>query len=195
MNITVHKRTALWTVVLMLIFALGVPGLAMAQGKGKGRGQEKKAGKFKNGHDARDGRWDGKGPRGNRDDRYTDDDDDDYRSDDDDYRDGRNRRNDRDGGNYDRSEVRRQAQSIGYQEGYRAGQDDRASNRGYDLESHDTYRDATAGYNNSYGDIEFYRNNFREAYRRGYEDGYRNRRSSGRYGRVGTILGDILGRP
>lgn len=195
MNITLHKRTTLWAAILMLIFAVGAPSVALAQGKGRGRGQEKKAGKFKNGHDARDGRWDGRGPRGDRDDRY-DDDDDDYRYRDDDYRYGRNRRgND---GYYDRSDVRRQAQSIGYQEGYRAGQDDSARGRGYDLESHNTYRDATAGYNNSYGDIEYYRSNFREAYRQGYEDGYRNRDSrSGRYGRsrVGTILGDILGRP
>jgi hypothetical protein len=176
----------------MLIFAVGAPGI-MAQGRGRGRGQEKKAGKFKNGHDARDGRRDGRGPGGNRDDRDDDDDDDRYNNDD--YRYGRNRRTGNNGGYYDRTEVRRQAQSIGYQEGYRAGQDDRASGRGYDLEAHNTYRDATAGYNNSYGDIEYYRSNFREAYRQGYEDGYRNR--SGRSGRsrVGTILGDILGRP
>jgi hypothetical protein len=191
MNITLHKRTTLWAAIMLLIFAVGAPSVAMAQGKGKGRGQQKKAEKFKNGHDARDGRWDGRGPRGNRDDRY----DDDYRYNDDDYRYGRNRNGGNNGGYYDRSEVRRQAQSIGYQEGYRAGQDDRASGRSYDLDSHNTYRDATAGYNNSYGDIEYYRSNFREAYRQGYEEGYRNR--SGRSGRsrVGTILGDILGRP
>src|SRR5262245_66381952 len=29
----------------------------------RGRGNDKKAGKFINGHDARDGRWDGRGPR------------------------------------------------------------------------------------------------------------------------------------
>jgi hypothetical protein len=184
------KRMALWTLILLLVFAVVAPGAALAQGKGRGRGQEKKAGKFKNGHDARDGRWDGRGPRGDRDDR--DDRDDDYRNNDDDYRYRRGSRNG--SGTYDRSDVRRQAQSIGYQEGFRAGQEDRARGLGYDLDSHSTYRDATAGYNNSYGDIESYRNNFREAYRQGYEDGYRNR--SGRTGRsrVGTILGDILGR-
>lgn len=197
MNVTLNKRTAIWAAVLTLIFAVGIPSAALAQGrgKGKGRGQDKKAEKFKNGHDARDGRWDGRGPRGDRNDRY--DDDDDYRYDNDDYRYGRNRRSSsrNNDGYYDRTEVRRQAQSIGYQEGYRAGQDDRASGRGHDLESHNTYRDATAGYNNSYGDIEFYRSNFREAYRQGYEDGYRNRRGRSTRSRVGTILGDILGRP
>ncbi|MBD0372477.1 MAG: hypothetical protein ICV60_16660 [Pyrinomonadaceae bacterium] len=199
MNVTLDKRTALWAAILLLVFAVGAPGAAMAQGKGRGRGQDKKAGKFKNGHDARDGRWDGRGPRTDRDGRY--DDDDDYRYNDgdyrnnDDYRYGRNRRTGNNGGYYGGAEARRQAQRIGYEEGYRAGQDDRASGRGYNLEAHNTYRDATAGYNNSYGDIEAYRNYFREAYRNGYEEGYRN--SNGRSGRsrVGTILGDILGRP
>lgn len=184
----------------MLVFAVGAPTAALAQGKGKGRGrgQDKKAEKFKNGHDARDGRWDGRGPRGNRDDRYDDDDDDRYYNDDDrndDYRYRRNRRTGNNGGYSGSTEARRQAQNIGYEEGYRAGQDDRARGRGYDLDSHSTYRDATAGYNNSYGDIEYYRNNFREAYRQGYEEGYRNRSGRSTRSRVGTILGDILGRP
>jgi hypothetical protein len=33
------------------------------QGRGRGRFNDKKAEKFINGHDARDGRWDGRGPR------------------------------------------------------------------------------------------------------------------------------------
>ncbi|HYO90303.1 MAG TPA: hypothetical protein VEQ40_01645 [Pyrinomonadaceae bacterium] len=196
MNVTLNKRTLFWAAVLTLIFAVGIPSATLAQGKGKGRGrgQDKKAEKFKNGHDARDGRWDGRGPRGNRDDRY--DDDDDYRYDDDDYRYERNRRSGgNNGGYYDRAEVRRRAQSIGYQEGYNAGRDDRASGRRSDFESYETYRDATAGYNDSYGDREYYRSTFREAFRQGYEDGYRNRSGRSTRSRVGTILGDILGRP
>lgn len=197
MKLSLHKRASLWAAILMLVFAVGAPTAALAQGKGRGRGLEKKAGKFKNGHDARDGRWDGRGPGGNRDDRY--DDDDDRYNDDDDYRYGRGRN--RDNGGYDnggynnRAEIRQRAMSIGYEEGLRAGQGDRASGRGYDLENHSTYRDATAGYNSSYGDINFYRTSFREGYRQGYEDGYRNGRSGGRYGRVRDILGDVLGRP
>jgi hypothetical protein len=196
-NITLHKRTTLWALILMLIFAVGAPGAAMAQGRG--RGQQKKAEKFKNGRNARDGRWDGRGPRRDSDDRYDDDDryNDDGRYDNDDYRNGdyRNRRGGNNGGYYDQAEVRRQAVSIGYQEGLRAGQDDRASGRGYSLENHNTYRDATAGYNNSYGDVNFYRTNFRQGFRQGYDEGYRNSRTSGRYGRVRDILGGVLGRP
>ncbi|MCA1557286.1 MAG: hypothetical protein LC731_01955, partial [Acidobacteria bacterium] len=185
MNRTFQNRTALWAALLMLIFAFGATGV-MAQGNGRGKGQQKKAEKFKNGRNARDGRWDGRGPRGDRNDRYDDDDD---RYDDGDYRYGRNRRTGNQGGYNDRTEVRRRAESVGYDEGYRAGQDDRARGRGYDLESHNTYRDATAGYDNSYGDVEYYRNIFRQSYRRGYDEGYRN--TSGRSGRsrVGTILG------
>ena len=194
MNVTLHKRTTLWAVILMLVFAVGAPSVAMAQGKGRGRGLEKKAEKFKNGRNARDGRWDGRGPRRDRDDRYDDDDD---RYGNDDYRYGRGR--DRDNGGYggynNPSQIRQQALSNGYQEGLRAGQDDRASSRGYDLENHNTYRDATAGYNSSYGDVNTYRNSFREGYRQGYDEGYRNQRSNGRFGRIGDILGGVLGRP
>jgi hypothetical protein len=189
-----NKRATLWATILTLIIAIGMPGIALAdppQGRGQGRGkvklskQEKKNEKFKNGHDARDGRWDGRGPR-DRDDDY--DDDDDY------YGRGSGRRRDRDNdGSYNRTEVRRQALSIGYREGYRAGRNDRASGRSADYDDHSAYRDATTGYRSSYGDVDYYRSSFREGFRQGYEDGYSNRGS--RSGGLGGILGDILGRP
>jgi len=40
-----------------------MPDSGFAQGRGHGRGQVKKSAKFVNGHDARDGRWDGRGPK------------------------------------------------------------------------------------------------------------------------------------
>lgn len=49
--------------VLTLACALLSPTQGFAQGRGHGRGLAKKSGKFINGHDARDGRWDGRGPR------------------------------------------------------------------------------------------------------------------------------------
>jgi hypothetical protein len=187
------KRTALWAAILTLIVAIVLPAAALAnqpQGRGRGRGkdkiskQEKKNAKFKNGHDARDGRWDGRGPQ--RDDDWDDDDDWDRR------RGGRDRDRETDGIS-DRNEIRDRALRFGYNEGYRAGRNDRASGRSFDYDDHSAYRDATAGYRSGYGDVDFYRSNFREGFRRGYEDGYRNRNSSG--GRWGDILGDILGRP
>lgn len=45
-----------------LLLLLSLPATSLAQGRSRGRGQEKKLGKFVNGHDARDGRWDGRGP-------------------------------------------------------------------------------------------------------------------------------------
>lgn len=75
----------------------------------------------------------------------------------------------------------------GYQEGVRAGRDDRARNRQYNYEDHRSYRNASGGY----ADADAYR----EGFRRGYDEGYRNgsyRRSNSSWGRV---LGGILGRP
>jgi hypothetical protein len=54
--------------VLALMVFVGMSTDAMAQGRGRGRGLDKKCEKFVNCHDARDGRWDGRGP--NRDDRF-----------------------------------------------------------------------------------------------------------------------------
>ena len=46
-----------------IVIASLLPAYAVVQGRGHGRGLSKKSGKFINGHDARDGRWDGRGPR------------------------------------------------------------------------------------------------------------------------------------
>jgi hypothetical protein len=48
---------------LVLCASLLLPTEAVAHGNGRGRGQAKKSQKFINGHDARSGRWDGRGPR------------------------------------------------------------------------------------------------------------------------------------
>jgi hypothetical protein len=50
-----------WLVVMVMSLTLWAPVEGAAQGRG--RGQARKVGKFVNGHDARDGRWDGRGPR------------------------------------------------------------------------------------------------------------------------------------
>ena len=58
------KRNRKMLLVVASLFLLApLPATSLAQGRGRGRGQEKKLGKFVNGHDARDGRWDGRGPR------------------------------------------------------------------------------------------------------------------------------------
>ena len=58
------KRNRKIFVALMCgLLLAALPVVTSAQGRGRGRGQEKKLEKFINGHDARDGRWDGRGPR------------------------------------------------------------------------------------------------------------------------------------
>ncbi len=69
--------TALFsTMILTLLLAVVLPTTALGQGRGRGHGRgglggifgnpNNKCGKFVNCHDARDGRWDGRGPRGTR---------------------------------------------------------------------------------------------------------------------------------
>ena len=56
------KGSALWIAIIMIGAALLLPANGLAQGRGHGRGLSMKSGKFVNGHDARDGRFDGRGP-------------------------------------------------------------------------------------------------------------------------------------
>jgi len=66
--------------ILGLVILMAFPLTALAQGRGRGRDRdrdfeksERKRDKFINGHDARDGRWDGRGPNRTRQ-RWFDDD-------------------------------------------------------------------------------------------------------------------------
>ena len=56
------KVSALLIAIIVLGAALLLPADGLAQGRGHGRGLSMKSGKFINGHDARDGRFDGRGP-------------------------------------------------------------------------------------------------------------------------------------
>jgi hypothetical protein len=54
--------------ILGILIALSLPAVALGQGRGRGKdkgfsGLGSKCDKFVNCHDARDGRWDGRGPR------------------------------------------------------------------------------------------------------------------------------------
>jgi hypothetical protein len=63
MKVTLIRRSNLLIAIFIMACALSFPIQGFAQGRGHGRGLDKKAVKFVNGHDARDGRWDGRGPR------------------------------------------------------------------------------------------------------------------------------------
>jgi hypothetical protein len=49
--------------IFIVVFAFVLPATALGQRRGRDRREEKKFYKFVNGHDARDGRWDGRGRR------------------------------------------------------------------------------------------------------------------------------------
>jgi len=178
------KHSALWAIVLTLIIGIAVPTFAASpQGRGQGKGKAKKAGKFKNGHDARDGRYDGRGPRRDR-------------HDDEDRERRRNRQRDRDRDDddiNDRTEIRRLAVSNGYREGYDAGREDRDDGNRHDFRDEGEYRDATSGYRSQYGNRDTYRRYFREGFQRGYNDSYQNRDRRDNGSGWGDILGGIFG--
>ena len=93
MSISINTRRLVLSMVAALLLAVAIPSTSLAQGRGQGRGHakhssgnwsdhfdrnrssrrwrrtsnyNKKCGKFVNCHDARDGRIDGRGPRGSR---------------------------------------------------------------------------------------------------------------------------------
>jgi hypothetical protein len=91
MSTLTGKTKVLRIALIALMVMLAMPVTSLAQGRGRGRGRDfdrsdRKCGKFVNCHDARDGRWDGRGPRRRFDDRFRfrrsrnrDFDDDDFR--------------------------------------------------------------------------------------------------------------------
>jgi hypothetical protein len=72
-------------------------------------------------------------------------------------------------GNYGGSlELRQTALNAGYNEGVRAGNNDRQNGRHSDYRDFDTYQRATKDYSSRLGDRELYRRYFREAFENGY---------------------------
>jgi hypothetical protein len=74
------------------------------------------------------------------------------------------------GGSY---ELRQTALNAGYNEGIKAGREDRSRGRGYNYADSSQYRNATKDYNSRYGDRAMYQQYFRQAFANGYADGYR----------------------
>ncbi|HMG72294.1 MAG TPA: hypothetical protein VK582_02245 [Pyrinomonadaceae bacterium] len=66
MKVLHNNRRILFLTILSIALAFVLPAAALGQGRGRGRGEEKKFYKFVNSHDARDGRWDGRGRRTGR---------------------------------------------------------------------------------------------------------------------------------
>ncbi len=58
------RNRKMWLIVASIFLLALLPATSFSQGRG--RGQDKKLDKFVNGHDARNGRWDGRGPFSDR---------------------------------------------------------------------------------------------------------------------------------
>ncbi|HEX8745803.1 MAG TPA: hypothetical protein VF717_01300 [Pyrinomonadaceae bacterium] len=74
------------------------------------------------------------------------------------------------GGSY---EARQTALNAGYNEGRKAGMEDRSRGEGYNYADEGQFRSGDKDYNSRYGDREAYRQYFRQAFANGYADGYR----------------------
>ena len=85
-------------------------------------------------------------------------------------------------GNYGGSaELRQTALNAGYNEGIRAGNDDRQNRRQSNYQNSNAYRRATQNYNSRLGDRALYQRYFREAFESGYNFNVNNQ---------GTRIGD-----
>jgi hypothetical protein len=73
------------------------------------------------------------------------------------------------GGSFD---LRQTALNAGYNEGLRAGQNDRSRNRTSDYRNSIEYQRATSDYSSRLGDRELYRRYYRAGFENGYNDGY-----------------------
>jgi hypothetical protein len=96
----------------------------------------------------------------------------DQRRRDDDWRYRRGRQNDG-YGNYGGSyQLRQTALNAGFNEGVKAGRNDRQHNRRYDFSDEGLYQRGTKDYSSRLGDRGIYQAYFREAFEHGYADGY-----------------------
>jgi hypothetical protein len=84
-------------------------------------------------------------------------------------------------GNYGGSaQLRQTALTAGYNEGVRAGNDDRQNRRQSDYQNSNSYRRATQDYNSRLGDRTLYQRYFREAFQNGYNFNGNNQGNLGR---------------
>ena len=95
------------------------------------------------------------------------------------------------------ADALRRAINAGYEEGFQAGEADRADGWRADYDNNYAFQDATYGYDGYYTGVDDYQYYFRQGFQRGYEDGYYSRfqygyYSDGSYGVLGNILSAIL---
>lgn len=74
------------------------------------------------------------------------------------------------------------ARDRGYQDGLQTGANDANRRQSYDPQRSHYYRNATDGYNGSFGNKDAYRRAYRDAFVRGYDEGFRRYSGNRRYG-------------
>jgi hypothetical protein len=85
----------------------------------------------------------------------------------------------RNGGYYGR-DVDRIAYDNGYRDGQRAGERDARSGRSYSYNRHDDWRSADDGYRREFGNFDYYRRTYRNAFERAYSDSFNRYAGYGR---------------
>jgi flagellar biosynthesis/type III secretory pathway protein FliH len=78
-----------------------------------------------------------------------------------------------------------QAYNEGYQRGVRSGEDDGRRGESFNYTDESDFRRADAGYRREYGNVEWYRNEFRRGFETGYRAGYDRYGYDRRTGRQG----------
>ena len=79
-------------------------------------------------------------------------------------------------------DARRAAHDNGYRDGVRRGEQAARDRKAFNAQLERDYRDATNGYNRSFGDRERYRDDYRGGFAQGYREGYYRGDSRGQYG-------------
>jgi hypothetical protein len=86
---------------------------------------------------------------------------------------GRNRNDDNYGNYGGSSQLRQTALNAGYNEGAKAGRDDRNRRRNFEYRDENSFQKATKDYSSRLGDRGIYQTYFRQAFVNGYSDGFR----------------------
>lgn len=87
----------------------------------------------------------------------------------------RNRNGGYNGGSYNNGRGGNQAAQIGFEDGRLDGQNDRRTGHSFRPTHDDNYKNASRGYNSSWGDKNQYKQMYRQGYARGYPQGYNGR--------------------
>ena len=89
--------------------------------------------------------------------------------------------------------ARRAAYDNGYRDGIKRGEQAARGSKTFDARIERDYRDASNGYNRSYGDRDRYRDDYRGGFAQGYRDGYYGREAQVPYAVNGNGYGRNAG--